>query len=852
MISLVSHSMLPHVGFERQSPSDFTVFENQTATALVLDQNDSRTVHAVARLFANDIKQASCSACMPEILFDLPSQMDDVIIVGTCSGSALIHQLAESGIIDIAPIENGWEQYLLQVIDNPYPNIRKALVIAGSDRRGVAYGLFGLSEAMGISPFVWWTDVPVEKKTSMYLYSGLMLTRAPSVRYRGIFINDEDWGLIPWAAQTYDPECGNIGPKTYARVCELLLRLGANMLAPAMHSISDTFFSHQENADVLDEYGIVLTASHCEPLLFNNASEWSKEKNGEWNYLTNKSGITDVLARRVRETRGRECVYPLAMRGIHDSGIVGVPKDQQAKITESAMLDQRGILSHELDTPAEKIPQIFVPYKEVMDLYEEGLAVPDDVTIVWADDNYGYMKRLAMPEERKRSGRFGVYYHVSYLGSPHDYIWLATTHPALIYEEMNKAYITGADRYWLLNVGDIKPQEMQMYFFLNYARDVDAYTQDRAGNFPVEFYSKIFGRQYESMLADIVRSYFSLSFTKKPEMMGGGMTWNEAHFDEILWDTGFSFSNFNEAQKRIAAYKTLVSLADGLYRSLPEILQPAFDELILYQVRQSANLNLKMLYAELSRIYARQFNPLADTIADLARFYQGEIQRESERIHGILNGKWNHFFSIPVVTEMPPNYSKMPPVGTVPEDFRGFYYEQNRYVSIECGRWHRKHETGNGVEICSVDFLSPFGKALQFRAHPDVPAGDRYSDLSRTPCAEYDFVTTSSGHAIANVYVLPTFPFHPGRLPEFAVAIDDLYAQFLTGIDREYSGLWNSGTLCNFIVCRTPMYFPILKPGRHTFKIYCMTPCMVFQKVVVSFGEVPDSCLGPDFTKSID
>ena len=430
------------------------------------DTADGKTVRRVAELFAEDIRRVT-EKCVP--VSGERTQGEKAVILGTLEGNTFIKELVKSGRLDVSAIKSGWEQFVIKQVKNPVEGMDEALVIAGTDRRGVAYGAFTLSERMGVSPFYWWADVPVKKQAEVYLKADYA-SKKPSIKYRGIFLNDEDWGLKPWASQTLEPEVGDIGPKTYANVCELILRLKGNMMAPAMHTCTGPFYSHTENKVVADEYGILITTSHCEPLLFNNASllEWDKNVDGEWDYSKNKERILRKLDARVKEAAGYENIYTLAMRGLHDEGMRGnLTEDEKVKMLATAIADQRDILQKYIDTPIEEIPQIFVPYKEALDLYEKGLQVPDEVTLVWVDDNYGYMKRVSNPEEQKRQGGAGVYYHTSYLGTPHDYLWLNTTPPVLMYTELKKAYDTGADRYWLLNVGDIKPMELAVKSFFD-------------------------------------------------------------------------------------------------------------------------------------------------------------------------------------------------------------------------------------------------------------------------------------------------------------------------------------------------------------------------------------------------
>ena len=521
-----------------------------------------------------------------------------VMVIGTLGHNRFIDELVEQGKLDIATIRNGWEQYLIQTVDNPAKDVSRALVIAGCDRRGTAYGTFALSEAIGVSPLYWWADVPVKQQKALYVGALRYVSKAPSVKYRGIFINDEGWGITPWAAKTFDRELGDIGPKTYAKICELLLRMKANMLAPAMHPGSGAFNKYPENKIVADSYAIVMTSSHCEPLLFNNVSEWHKETMGEWNYMTNKAGINKQLDKRIAENGKYENFYTLAMRGIHDAGLVGVPKDKEVSVVEEVIKDQREILSKHIPENIDSIPQLFVPYKEVMDIYERGLKVPEYVTLVWPDDNWGYMKRLSNKEEQKRKGEAGVYYHISYCGEPHDYLWLNTTPPTLIYEEMRKAYDTGAKRYWLLNVGDIKPGELGMKFFMDMAWDVNRFNMDTAYEFNTDYLTSIFGEQYRNDLKDIIDTYYLLGFQHKPEAMGWGYVWNNYRDRERVVDTDFSFVNYNEAESRMKEYDRIAAKAQKMLHALPEAYQAAFYELVYYPVKGADLMNKKMLTAQ--------------------------------------------------------------------------------------------------------------------------------------------------------------------------------------------------------------------------------------------------------------
>lgn len=612
-----------------------------TAATIYYDKADAEVVAVAAGLFAQDIQ--SVTGKKPSLATQLPRRADHLVVVGTLGASEAIDKLAAQKKIDPSAIAGGWEQYIIKIVDNPFPGVKKALVVAGCDRRGTAYGLFSVSEAIGVSPWYWWADVPAKKHKELLLSVRDFTSRKPSVKYRGIFINDEDWGLLPWATKTFEPEAGTIGPRTYAKVCELLLRLKANYLCPAMHTRSVAFNQIPENKVVADRYGIVMGSVHCEPLLYNNAREWDKKTMGDWNYETNKATINRVLRQRVEENSPYENVYTLALRGLHDKAMEGDRNFEERKRTlEEALDDQRRILSDIIKKPLTEIPQAFTPYKEVMDIYSKGMALPDEVTIIWPDDNFGYMKRLSNPREQKRSGRSGVYYHISYQGKPHDYLWLYSTPPNLMYEELDKAYRTGGDGVWLLNVGDIKPCEFGIDLFLAMAYDFEGYDFDKVASSHARWLASIFGQEHYKRFDYLTREYYRLAFSSKPEYMGWGYEWNTRYNKkENVTDTEYSFANYNEADDRIADYIRLGRCAVELMDAIEgEELRAAFFQLVYYPVKGAELMNRKMLAAQQNRLFVSQGRAGAMELAAQSLAMYDSLDLITDQYHQLLDGKW--------------------------------------------------------------------------------------------------------------------------------------------------------------------------------------------------------------------
>ena len=388
------------------------------------------------------------------------------ILVGTIGQSKLIEQAG----IDIFALKNKKQAFMLAVSEDG------KLVVAGSDSHGTAYGILEISRLLGVSPWEWWADVTPEKKETFRLSGKFRELQSPSVEYRGIFINDEDWGLMPWSNKTYEPSDvkGEIGPRTNERIFELMLRLRANTYWPAMHECTLPFFLTKGNREAAKKYGIFMGASHCEPMACSAAGEWRIRGKGAYDYVNNSPAVYQFWEDRVKEVAGQEILYTLGMRGVHDGKMQGAKTvEEQKAVLDRVFVDQRGLLEKYVNKDVTQVPQVFIPYKEVLDIYHAGLQVPEDVTLMWCDDNYGYIRHFPTAEERARKGGNGVYYHVSYWGRPHDHLWLSTMSPSLIYQQMKQAYDQGIQKMWILNVGDIKPAEYQIELFMDMAWNLD-------------------------------------------------------------------------------------------------------------------------------------------------------------------------------------------------------------------------------------------------------------------------------------------------------------------------------------------------------------------------------------------
>lgn len=488
----------------------------------------------------------------------------------------------------------------------------RQILVTGSNGRGTAYGLLELSRKAGVSPWVWWSDVLPERCDTLLLPEGYSDTQGASVAYRGIFINDEDWSLRPWSYGNFEPgETGTIGPRTYKEIFKLLMRLRANAVWPAMHPGTEAFFSNPANKRVADSCGIAVGTSHCEPLLRNNVGEWDEAVRGRFNYITNRSAVQDYWTERLREVKDSEGgnMFTIGMRGIHDGSMEGVKtREEKFDALQQVIDDQQRLIAANIGDPSRQM-QVFVPYKEVLELYEMGLQVPDYVTLMWCDDNYGYITRLSSPEEGLRSGGAGVYYHMSYWGRPHDYLWLATTQPGLIYNEMRNAYDHNVRRLWIANVHDPKVAAYDLQLFLDMAWNIDDVDGAELGLHLERWLCDNFGHEAGKLLYPVMRKYYELTAKRRPEFMG----WNQTELDKRLYQRGlspvanteFSFSEFGgEADRYMEEFMDLVAAVDSIGKHVADCRQDAYFAAVRYPVEAAANNAVKMLEANRARTYA--------------------------------------------------------------------------------------------------------------------------------------------------------------------------------------------------------------------------------------------------------
>ena len=484
------------------------------------------------------------------------------------------------------------------------------LVVVGSDKRGTAYGVLEVSRLAGVSPWVWWGDAVPERREALEIPDSYSTFQHPSVEYRGFFLNDEDWAFRAWSTQTFSPQDNpeTISADTYREMFKLLLRLRGNTLWPGMHPGTTPFFKVPGARQAADSCAIFIGTSHCEPLLRNNVGEWDVKTRGRYNYITNKDAVLDYWTERLLEMKDSPALYTIGMRGIHDGSMEGVRTlEEKTEALQKVIWDQRELLSKYVNPKVEKVPQMFMPYKEVLQIMENGLELPDDVTIVWCDDNYGYMTRLPDSVQQKRSGGHGVYYHLSYCGRPHDHLWLSTMQPGLVYEQMRLAYDNNVRKVWIANVHDPKVAAYDLELFLDMAWDIDCVEPQSVDAHLASWLEREYGREASELLTPALKEFYRLCSIRKPEFMGWSQVEvaDKEHYPGGLTpvrNTEFSFSEFgNEAQRYIDSYRSIALAVQEAGKTIRPELNDAYFAAVEYPVLAAGSMAEKMLYAQRAR-----------------------------------------------------------------------------------------------------------------------------------------------------------------------------------------------------------------------------------------------------------
>ena len=577
----------------------------------------------------------------PQLFTDNIPRSKQIVIAGTLGKSPIIDKLVIDGKIDIRSIEGRWETFQIQVIKKPVPGVGEALVIAGSDKRGTIYGIYELSARIGVSPWYWWADVPVEHKDALYINRSKYLQGPPAVKYRGIFLNDEAPDLTNWVAEKFgmvkpsqDPPVpegvANYNSAFYGKLFELILRLKGNYLWPAMWN--NAFNEDDpENPRLADEYGIVMGTSHQEPMM-RAQKEWDRryqQKLGSWNYAKQPDVLEDFWREGIRRNKNFESIITVGLRGANDTEMAPGGPEANRSMLEKIVEVQRNIIAGEINPDVTRVPQLWCLYKEVQEYYNLGMRVPDDVTLLWAEDNWGNIRRLPSAEERKRSGGAGIYYHFDYHGGPRSYQWINTSPVPKIWDQLSFAKQYGADRIWIVNVGHFKGYEFPLQYFMDLAWYKDSLKNDNIREYTRMWAKQQFGQDYATEIADVISRYTRYNGRRKPE---------------LLEPTTYSLVDYLEAETIVADFKGITKLAEEIYEKLPVEKRDAFYQLVLFPTNASAIVNQLYIAAGRNNLYAQQKRASTnDWAAETQALFRADTSLMSYFNNTFAGGKWSHF-----------------------------------------------------------------------------------------------------------------------------------------------------------------------------------------------------------------
>lgn len=736
-------------------------------------------------------------------------ERDADIVVGTIGG-ANARRAAKAGV-DLSYLEGRQQAFVFAVDGNGRLNI------VGSDAAGTAYGIMELTRRLGVSPWEWWADAEPEQRSEFTLGADVVLHESPDVLFRGIFVNDEDWGLLPWAVNTHEPNADHaVGPRTTERIFQLLLRLRANLYWPPMHEATRPFFLTEGNAELASRYGIYIGTSHCEPMACDVVGEWPLRGQGDYNWATNSAAVKAFWERRVAETAHMPMVYTLGMRGQHDGAIQGYSSpDESCAALENIMQTQRSILGQYITKSLYLVPQVFIPYKEVQELYDAGLHVPDDVTLMWTDDNYGYIRHFPNERERARSGGNGVYYHVSYWGRPHDYLWLGTASPFLMFQQLSEAAYHGAARMWVLNVGDIKPSEYQISLFMDMAWSLVSVRDLSVGKHIEEFIAENVGRDIARLSSIYLKEHYQLSFQRKPEHLAGTRveeprdgTHDWSSVQDLPWSE-------KKIRHRLARYDLMQRnvrwLADSVRRTHPSRYD-AFFQLVEYPIMCAALQNEKYLCAQLARHGLRYLSrESVQQTWQRSDNAHNRIQQLTTQYNVQRGGKWQGIMnSNPrqlTVFQPVPHKTVSTPLPVDPPTIASFY-----------GASYNSSSFSGGPVLDPV-----LGLGASIRAMP-IP-----KECNLTYNFAYKF-PASQRQVEVIVRLLPTHPIEEWQ--RFTISLDGSLPQTLAYATHGRSEQWKLNVLQNYAEVRVTL--PVTQQGgTHSIVVAALDDGVVVDELFV-------------------
>ena len=823
----------------QDAQGSFALIHDSRPAAILVDDAADPAVRHVADAFAADLQRLSGRAAQRLRAADEASGA--VVVIGVLGSSAIIDGLVRAGKISASDIAGQWEAYRQIVVERPFPQVERALVIVGADRRGAVYGTYDVSERSGVSPWYWFADVPIQQRANVFVTVGSHRDQ-PKVRYRGFFINDEEPAFGSWARQHF----GGINAAMYEHVFELLLRLKGNYLWPAMWRPKAFNDDDPRNMVLADEMGVVMGTSHHEPMMRAH-DEWHRHTEqgitgGDWDYSKNAAklrkfwqGGIDRMMSKGGGGRAYESVVTIGMRGDGDQAMAG---STAVQLLESIVADQRRIIASVTGKPAEQTPQLWALYKEVQDYYDRGMKVPDDVILLFADDNWGQIRRLPAAGAQ-RPGGYGVYYHFDYVGGPRNYKWLNTVQIEKTWQQMDLAWARGARSLWIVNVGDIKPLEFPLSFFMQQAWDPQAMTLDAMARYPEGWARATFGPAQASTVAKLMTRYSQLAARRKPELVDADSFKVGASAAESL-DGG-------EFGAIVAQWRALEQEMLQVRSALRPEQRDAYFQLVEHPIVALANLYELYYAVAWNRRLARAGDARANVFADRAGAAFRRDQEITEQYHALNGGKWAGMMSqthIGYVGWQQPERQTMPEVRRQTTHasakeivFAAATDEAGDAIAIEAPHYSRA-VAGKGLAWAVIPHL---GRALgAVTAFPQGAAPTMQQDGVRL---EYDVTLEKGGDLSVHLYMVPTLDVSGEAALRIGVSIDERPMQTLTerlvpatgGLSSQPAEDWTRAVEDNTSVRQAR--FSNIEPGKHVIKIWRIDDNVVLQKVVASIAQ---------------
>jgi hypothetical protein len=840
--SLCSNCYSQNLISEKNEASSFPL-ASTTAASIYTDVNDNWLIQKIAKLFQTDIEKVTGKK--PTILHKLSAPEKNIIIIGSVGHSSFIDQLIADKKLNISNTKGKWEAYQIQIISHPFKGIDNALVIAGSDKRGTAFGVFELSKQIGVSPWYWWADVPVKMQIELYIKKNISISDHPSVKYRGIFINDEAPAFSGWTKEKF----GDVNHLVYEKIFELLLRLKANYLWPAMwgNAFND---DDKENPVLADKWGIVMGTSHHEPML-RAQQEWKRYGKGKWNYDSNKVVLNEFWKKGIENMGTHESIVTIGMRGDGDEPMT---EGTATALLERIVTDQRKIIEDVTHKPASQTQQLWALYKEVQDYYDNGMRVPDDVTLLLCDDNWGNIRRLPKLTDKPRGGGYGIYYHFDYVGGPRNYKWINTNNIARVWEQLHLAYEYGVDKIWIVNVGDIKPMEFPINFFLDYAWNPKKWNEDNLRDYYTKWAAQQFGKTYAKEIGDILRKYSQYASRRKPELL-----------DE---NTLSVFNSNYEADRIVNEWNELLVKAEKINKLIAAEYKDAFFELVLHPIKALSNLYEMYVSTAKNKYYASIRYILTNSYADKVKLLFERDNSITKYFNDTLaNGKWHHMMDqthIGYTYWQQPFIDKMPNVISInPDSIANISLTKGVPIALSKKLLKDKmhYELGGYISIQASHFTKAINRSnIHWKVIPDIGRdGDGITNFPVTaseqsiskesPHLEYESYTYDSGIVKLQCYFSPTLNLHNDDGLKYAISIDDEQPQIIS-INKESNDvrIWEQW-VANNIIIKTSLH-TIVKPGKHVIKYWMISPSVILQKIVLDLGGVKPSYLGPPETKN--